>query len=128
MAARLPVAAWAMVLSLHTSLALIILYAFSAEDKWYVFPPPALTTGWFAVAWQRQDIWDAIALSFKVAACSTAIALLLGTLAAGALARARFFGRDVISLLFILPIALPGIISGIALRSQTSGVGILSQG
>lgn len=113
----LTVSAWAVLLFLHVPLALIVLYAFSAEDKSYVFPPPALTTQWFGVAWQRQDVWDAIRLSFEVAAWSTAIALVLGTLAAGALARARFFGRDAISLLFILPIALPGVITGIALRS-----------
>ncbi len=110
-------AAWAVVLFLHVPLALIVLYAFSAEDKSYVFPPPALTTQWFGVAWQREDVWAAIRLSFGVAAWSTAIALVLGTLAAGALARTRFFGRDAISLLFILPIALPGIITGISLRS-----------
>jgi putative spermidine/putrescine transport system permease protein len=110
-------AAWAVVLFLHLPLALIVLYAFSAEDKSYVFPPPALTTQWFGVAWQRQDVWDALALSFQVAACSTAIALVLGTLAAGALARSTFFGRDAVSLLFILPIALPGVVTGIALRS-----------
>jgi putative spermidine/putrescine transport system permease protein len=68
-------------------LALIILYAFSAEDKSYVFPPPALTTQWFGVAWQREDVWAAIRLSFEVAAWSTAIAVVLGTLAAAALAR-----------------------------------------
>lgn len=113
----LTASAWAVLLFLHVPLALIVLYAFSAEDKSFVFPPPALTTQWFGVAWQRQDVWDAIRLSFEVAAWSTAIALVLGTLAAGALARARFFGRDAISLLFILPIALPGVITGIALRS-----------
>jgi putative spermidine/putrescine transport system permease protein len=113
----LRIAAWAVVLFLHVPLALIVLYAFSAEDKSYVFPPPALTTQWFGVAWQREDVWAAIRLSFGVAAWSTAIALVLGTLAAGALARSRFFGRDAISLLFILPIALPGIITGISLRS-----------
>ena len=118
MRSRLLVAsAWAVVLFLHLPLALIVLYAFSAEDKSYVFPPPDLTTRWFAVAWGREDVWAAIRLSFEVAAWSTAIALVLGTLAAGALARARFCGRDAISLLFILPIALPGIISGISLRS-----------
>jgi putative spermidine/putrescine transport system permease protein len=109
--------AWGVVAFLHIPLALIILYAFSAEDKSYQFPPPALTTAWFGVAWGRDDVWAAIRLSFQVAAWATAIALVLGTLAAGALARARFFGRDVISLLLILPIALPGIITGIALRS-----------
>ena len=110
-------AAGAVVLFLHVPLALIVLYAFSSEDKSYVFPPPALTTQWFGVAWERPDVWEAIQLSFEVALWSTAIALVLGTLAAGALARARFFGRDAISLLLILPIALPGIITGIALRS-----------
>ncbi len=113
----LKTAAWAVIAFLHVPLALIVLYAFSAEDKSYVFPPPALTTQWFAVAWQREDVWAAIQLSMQVAAVSTAVALVLGTLAAGALARTRFFGRDAISLLFILPIALPGIITGIALRS-----------
>ena len=113
----LPLAAWAVVLFLHAPIALIVLYAFSAEDKSYVFPPPALTLQWFAVAWGRDDVWAAMRLSFNVAAISTAIALVLGTLAAAALARARFFGRDSISLLLILPIALPGILTGIALRS-----------
>jgi putative spermidine/putrescine transport system permease protein len=113
----LKAAAGAVVLFLHVPLALIVLYAFSAEDKSYVFPPPGFTTDWFAVAWQRDDVWAAIRLSFQVALASTALALLLGTLAAAALARARFFGRDAVSLLLILPIALPGIITGIALRS-----------
>jgi putative spermidine/putrescine transport system permease protein len=107
---------------LHVPLALIVLYAFSAEDKSYVFPPPGLTTKWFAVAWQREDVWDAITLSLQVAAASTLVALVLGTLAAGALARSRFFGRDAVSLLLILPIALPGVVTGIALRS---GLGTL---
>ncbi len=110
-------AAGLVVLFLHVPLALIILYAFSAEDKSYVFPPPGLTTRWFAVAWGREDVWAAIGLSVEVALWSTSIALVLGTLAAGALARAKFFGRDAVSLLLILPIALPGIITGIALRS-----------
>ncbi len=113
----LKVLAWGAIAFLHVPLVLIIVYAFSAEDKSYVFPPPALTTRWFAVAWERADVWEAIGLSFQIAAWSTAVALVLGTLAAAALARASFFGRDAISLLRILPIALPGVITGIALRS-----------
>jgi putative spermidine/putrescine transport system permease protein len=113
----LKAATWAGVAFLHVPLALIVLYAFSSEDKSYVFPPPGLTTEWFGVALQRQDVWDAIALSVQVALWATAIAVVLGTLAAGALARTQFFGRDVISLLLILPIALPGVVTGIALRS-----------
>lgn len=113
----LKIAAWAGVLFLHIPLALIVLYAFSSEDKSYVFPPPGLTTQWFAVALERQDVWDAMKLSFKIALWATAIAMVLGTLAAGALARTQFFGREAINLLLILPIALPGVITGISLRS-----------
>jgi putative spermidine/putrescine transport system permease protein len=116
----LKVAATAGLLFLHLPLLLILLYAFTTEDKSYAFPPPGLTTRWFAVAWGRQDIWDALWLSVRVAAISTLIALVLGTLAAAAVSRSRFFGRESISLLLILPIALPGIITGIALRSAFS--------
>jgi putative spermidine/putrescine transport system permease protein len=113
----LKAATWAGVLFLLMPLALIVLYAFSAEDKSYVFPPPGLTARWFAAAWAREDVWAALGLSFRVALIATAIAMVLGTLAAAGLARTRFFGRDAISLLLILPIALPGIITGIALRT-----------
>ena len=94
-----------------------VLYAFSTEDKSYQFPPPGLTAKWFAVAWSRQDIWDAVGLSVRVAAVSTTIAIVLGTLAAAAIYKKKFFGRETISLLILLPIALPGIITGISLRS-----------
>jgi putative spermidine/putrescine transport system permease protein len=113
----LKIAAGAGLLFLHLPLVFIVVYAFSTEEKSYQFPPPGYTARWFAVAWERQDIWDALTLSVKVAAIATAIALVLGTLAAGALARTRFFGREAISLLIILPIALPGIITGISLRA-----------
>ena len=113
----LTLAAVASVLFLHVPLLLIFVYAFTTEEKSYQFPPPGFTLKWFAVVWERQDIWNAIALSIKVAAIATLVALILGTCAAAAVARAKFFGRDYISLLFILPIALPGIITGIALRA-----------
>jgi putative spermidine/putrescine transport system permease protein len=113
----LKLAAWAGIAFLHVPLALIVLYAFSAEDKSYVFPPPALTTDWFGVALQREDVWQAMRLSAEVALLATAVALVLGTLAAAGLARTRFFGREAISLLLILPIALPGVLTGMALRS-----------
>ena len=72
-------------LFLHLPLALILLYAFSTEEASYQFPPPGLTTRWFEVAWERQDIWDAMGLSLRVAAASTALAIILGTLAAAAM-------------------------------------------
>lgn len=98
-------------------IALIFLYAFTTEEKSYQFPPPGLTLQWLAVTAGRADVWAALGLSLKVAAISTAIALVLGTLTAAAVSRSRFFGREAISLLVILPIALPGIITGISLRS-----------
>ncbi|MBN9309726.1 ABC transporter permease [Devosia sp.] len=101
-------------------LALIFLYAFSTEEKTYQWPPPGLTLEWLAVSWQRPDVWKALTLSVQVATISTAIALVLGTLCAAAVSGSRFFGRETISLLVILPIALPGIITGIALRSAFS--------
>lgn len=105
---------------LHLPILLIFVYAFTTEEKSFQWPPPGFTTKWFAVAWNRPDIWEALWLSVKVASIATVIALVLGTLAAAAVARTKFFGREVISLLVILPIALPGIISGIALRSAFS--------
>lgn len=102
---------------LHLPLLLIFVYAFTTEEKSYQWPPPGFTLKWFGVAWERSDVWEALGLSLKVAALSTLIALVLGTLCAAAVARTRFFGRETISLLVILPIALPGIVTGIALRS-----------
>ncbi|HZZ24470.1 MAG TPA: ABC transporter permease [Roseiarcus sp.] len=113
----LRVAAAAGLAFLHLPLAFILIYAFSNEDRSFEFPPPGFTLRWFAVAWGRPDIWEALWLSIRVALVSTALALLLGTLAAASLARTKFFGREAVSLLFVLPIALPGIVTGIALRS-----------
>jgi putative spermidine/putrescine transport system permease protein len=113
----LSLAAAAGLLYLHLPMAFILLYAFTTDDKSYQFPPPGLTLSWFAVAWQRADIWNALLLSVRVALISTTVALLLGTVAAAALHRARFFGQDAITLLIILPIALPGIVTGISLRA-----------
>jgi putative spermidine/putrescine transport system permease protein len=104
-------------LFLHLPILLIFLYAFTTEERTYAFPPPGLTTEWFGVAWNREDIWPPLYLSLKVAAISTALAMILGTLVAAAMARAKFFGRDQISLLILLPIALPGVITGMSLRS-----------
>jgi putative spermidine/putrescine transport system permease protein len=116
----LTLVAGAGLLFLLLPLALIFLYAFTTDERSYTFPPPGLTAKWFAVAWGRADVWAALGLSVRVAAVATALALVLGTLCAAAMVRARFFGREAISLLVILPIALPGIITGISLRSAFS--------
>ncbi len=117
---------WALcgVLFLHIPIMVIFLYAFSTDEKTFQFPIPGFTTGWFAVVWGRTDIWQAISLSLQVASIATIISLIMGTMAALAMARFSFFGKDSISLLFILPIALPGILSGIALRSSIGFMGV----
>jgi putative spermidine/putrescine transport system permease protein len=106
----------AALLFIHVPLLLIIVYSFSADVN-FQFPPSGYTTQWYAEALERSDLWEAVWLSTKTALIATFIALVLGTLAAAALWKSTFFGKDYISLLFILPIALPGIITGIALRS-----------
>jgi putative spermidine/putrescine transport system permease protein len=100
---------------LHAPVWVIVLYAFTTEDRTYQFPPPGLTLHWFEVAFAREDIWAAMRLSLVVALVATAIAIVLGTLAAFALAKRQFAGKNSITLLFVLPIALPGILTGLAL-------------
>ena len=102
---------------MHLPILLIFVYAFTTEDKSYQWPPPGFTLKWFAVTWERTDVWEAMGLSLKVARISTVIALILGTLCAAAVSRTKFFGREAISRLVILPIAVPGIITGLSLRS-----------
>jgi putative spermidine/putrescine transport system permease protein len=105
---------------LHVPILLVALYAFTTEAASFRFPPPGLTTEWFGVAARNPDIRQALSLSLRVALVATITALILGTLAAGAVWRSRFFGRETFSLVIVLPIALPGIITGIALRSAVN--------
>ena len=111
------VGAFAGLLFMHIPVLIIIMYAFTTEDRTYKFPPPGFTLRWFGRAFERPDIWEAFRLSMAVAACATVVALILGTLAAFAMARAKFPAKDSLTVLFVLPIALPGIITGIALLS-----------
>ena len=85
----LKIAAIAGLLFLHLPILLIFLYAFTTEERSFTFPPPGLTTEWFAVAWNRPDIWPPLYLSLQVAALSTVLALILGTLVAAAMAGTR---------------------------------------
>lgn len=120
----LKIAAFGALLFLHFPLLIIVLYAFTTEEASFKFPPPGLTTQWFGELFKRQDFWKALSLSLQVATIATLIAMVLGTLISLALYRAKFFGRDTITLLVILPIALPGIVTGIALRSAFSLLGV----
>lgn len=102
---------------LYVPFGIIVLYSFTIEETAFTFPPPGLTLKWFGAAAGRSDLWRALVLSLQVAGIATAAALVLGTLAAAAVYRSQFFGRDAISFLLVLPIALPGIVTGIALRA-----------
>jgi len=120
----LKLAALSTLLFLHVPLFIIFLYAFTTDEATYSFPLPGMTTKWFGIALGRKDLWQALTLSVKVASVATLAALLLGTLAAAAVYRSKFFGRDAISFLLVLPIALPGIVTGIALRSAIGSFNI----
>jgi putative spermidine/putrescine transport system permease protein len=100
---------------LHFPIVVVALYAFNTEESAFSFPPQGFTLRWFRAVAAREDVFAAIRLSLQVAALATLAALALGTLAAAALYRRRFPGRDALTLVFALPIALPGIITGISL-------------
>ena len=97
-------------------LILIMVYAFNSSNV-QSWPIAGFTTHWFGVAFHDQEVRDALVLSLKAGLLASAIAMLLGTAAAFAIHRFRFFGRETISFVFVLPIALPGIITGMALNS-----------
>src|ERR671937_907883 len=106
---------------IYIPLIVIAIYAFNSSNllEW---PPPSLTTHWFPEAFKDSGARDAFVTSLKVGAAATAIALLLGTLASLAVARHRFFGRETVSFLVVLPIALPGIVTGVALSDTFTQV------
>jgi putative spermidine/putrescine transport system permease protein len=108
-------------LFLYVPLIVIAIYAFNSTrvQKW---PPAGLTLHWFSRAFENRGVRDALLTSVKAGLGATAIALVLGTLASIAVARYRFFGREAISFLVILPIALPGIVTGMALNSSFTQV------
>ncbi|MCC6567768.1 MAG: ABC transporter permease [Anaerolineales bacterium] len=120
----LKLAALGGLLFLHAPILIIFLYTLTPDETTYTFPLPGITFKWFGVALQREDLWRALTLSLKVATVATIAALILGTLAAAAVYRSSFFGREAVSFLLILPIALPGIVTGIALRTALGGFDI----
>ena len=104
-------------LFIYLPLLLVVVNSFNA-DRTFGWPPQGFTLEWWGRAFDSTGVREAVVSSLWVAAVSTIISLVLGTLLALALLRYKFFGRDVISLLVILPIALPGIVTGIALNNM----------
>jgi putative spermidine/putrescine transport system permease protein len=117
-AARLALLAFtvATLVIVYAPLALVVLNSFNA-NRTFGWPPSGLTLRWWEAAAHSSGARDALWVSLQVAALATLLSLVLGTMAALALSRYRFFGRNAVSLLIILPIALPGIVTGIALNN-----------
>jgi putative spermidine/putrescine transport system permease protein len=111
---------------IYVPLLVIVVYAFNTS-RVLEWPPPGLTTSWIGEALENSGAREAFFTSLEVAAIATIFALVLGSLASLAVSRFRFFGRETVSFLVILPIALPGIVTGVALNTtftQFLGVGL----
>jgi putative spermidine/putrescine transport system permease protein len=106
---------------IYIPLIVIAIYAFNGATT-LAWPPENLTFHWFGDAINNAGARDALVTSLKVGALATLIALVLGTLASLAVARFRFFGRETISFLVVLPIALPGVVTGVALSDTFTQV------
>jgi putative spermidine/putrescine transport system permease protein len=106
---------------IYVPLIVIAIYAFN-EGITLQWPPDSLSTKWFGEAVDNQGARDAVVNSLQVGAFATAVALVLGTLASLGVARHRFFGRETISFLVVIPIALPGIVTGVALSNTFTQV------
>jgi putative spermidine/putrescine transport system permease protein len=99
---------------IYVPLAVVLVNSFNS-DRTFGWPPPGWTTQWWTRAWDNAGARTALLTSVKAGLGATLVALILGTMIAFAVQRYRFFGREALSLLVVLPIALPGIVTGIAL-------------
>src|SRR5213080_1806192 len=115
---RFALRVWAVgiLLFLFIPIGLVIVYAFNVStiQSW---PIPGVTLRWFGQTWQDPEVRRALLLSVEAGLMATAVALVLGSMAAFAIHRFQFFGREVISFALVLPLALPGIITGMSLNS-----------
>jgi putative spermidine/putrescine transport system permease protein len=100
----------------YLPLAVVLVNSFNSS-RTFAWPPSQLTTHWWSQAWQSTGARSALRTSVEAGLGATAVALVLGTMAAFAVARYRWFGRESVSFLLLLPIALPGIVTGIALNN-----------
>ena len=101
---------------LYLPLIIVMIYAFNTS-RLPTWPPTGFTLHWFGEAATNPSLLRALLNSVLAATFATGIALVLGTLASIAVHRFAFFGRQTISFLFVLPIALPGVVTGMALRT-----------
>jgi putative spermidine/putrescine transport system permease protein len=123
----LRVATWLALAFLYAPLAVVVLYAFS-KSRATTWPPQLFSLTWFKVAWEDRELHEGLVNSLVAGVTATAIALVLGCLAAFSIHRYRFFGRNAISFALVLPIALPGIVTALALSSMVEAVPFISFG
>lgn len=102
--------------AIYLPLALVIANSFNATTSG-AFPITDFTTKWWVAAWHNEGVREALWTSVKVASVATVISLVLGSMVAFALSRYEFFGKNTVNLLVVLPIALPGIVTGVALNN-----------
>ena len=103
-------------------IALIVVYSFNPRSN-ASWPPAGFTLQWWQEAARNTGLQQAFATSLTVALGATAVALVLGTLAAFAVSRYSFFGREAVSFIVVFPIALPGIVTGMALSRTFAETG-----
>ena len=121
--AMLRIGTWVVLGFLYLPLVILAVYAFN-PSRALAWPPPGLTLHWFADAASNPAVREAFVNSIIAGSAATAIALVLGTLASLAVQRFSFFGRDTIAFALVLPIALPGVITGIALQTTFKTMGL----
>lgn len=121
--AFLRVATGVVLVFIYTPLVIVAIYAFNPTVA-QTWPPSGFTLQWFGEAFSNPNVLSAFASSIVAGLFATAVALVLGTLASLAVARYSFFGRESVSLLLLLPLALPGVVTGIALSATFQTLGL----
>jgi putative spermidine/putrescine transport system permease protein len=112
------------VVFIYAPLVLVVINAFNASNT-FAFPPSGFTVQWWRAAWRSEGMWSSLGNSVVVGLAATGVALVLGTMVAFGVQRYEFFGKQAVNLLVVLPITLPGIVTGIALNATfTSALGI----
>lgn len=101
---------------LYTPLLLIFILSFNTASS-LTWPPRGFSTRWWSTFLDVESARDALSSSTRLALIAMVIAVVLGSMLSFALQRFEFFGKNSLSFLAVLPIALPGIVTGVALRN-----------